>query len=802
MEVELRDLRSNPSPATATESTPSLAPESDPSIPYLASLVQRHEEKAALESRRGGHGGDGERPTIRDPNNRSKDDATVEEVRVTVSRKDDTSMPCNTFRMWFLGLLFTTAISFANQFYYMRSNEVTIGPLIVALVSLPLGHLLARILPTQRFHIPLFPGAGRRRQRGTGGGGGTESATHSLVISFTLNPGPFSIKEHVLIGVMANCNLHSAYAMNNIVMQSSFLMSRVPFIAGLLLVLTTQVTGLAFAGAFRRILVWPVQMVWPSTLVQASFYRGLHKQKENAEDAGRMSRMKYFWLATLGSFVWFWFPKFIFPTLSAMSVLCWINPENVILSQLTGSRGLGIGTISLDWTSVTYYLQPLITPWFAQVNILIGFVLMAYILVPLAYYTNLWDSKSYPIVSSWYYHANGDFFDSDSVVNKDGVLDEELYNTLGPIRMSSFIAIVYGIAFAAFTATIVHAILYHGKEIVGRSKIRIDQKEDVHMKLMRAYPEVPDRWYFALFIVCTLFSFIVCVRYDYMHWWVLILAFVIAFGLVLPLGLLQAITNQQPTLYAITEYIMGYLLPGRIIPHAMFKTYSNNIHSQTLIFLTGFKLGHYMKIPPRTMFFVQLISTIVGGTVNLATYTWLLNTYPDICISYQFSCTSTAVFHRASVLWGVIGPARIFGSKDGGIYGAMQWGFLIGALLPFVFWASSRQYPHVRWLKRVHWPALLTATSQMPPARPYVYANGLFIGFLFEFILRRYRFRWWARYNYLTSASLDTGVAIAGIALFFVFQRNGYLMPKWWGNPSRDQDHCPKSTSSFYGDGE
>ncbi|KAG0252317.1 hypothetical protein BG011_007042 [Mortierella polycephala] len=650
MEVELRDLRSNSSLATATEPTPSLVPESDPSIPYLASLTQRHDEKAALESRRGGSGGNGGRPEIREPNDDGKNDATIEEVRVTVSRKDDTSMPCNTFRMWFLGLLFTIAISFANQFYYMRSNEVSIGPLIVALVSLPLGHLLARILPTRQFYIPLFPGVGRR-QLAAGGGGGTGFVIHPLVFSFTLNPGPFSIKEHVLIGVMANCNSYPAYAMNNIVMQSSFLMNRVPFIAGLLLVLTTQITGLAFAGAFKRVLVWPVQMVWPSTLVQASFYQGLHKQKENIEDAGRMSRMKYFWLATLGSFVWFWFPKVIFPTLSAMSVLCWINPENIVLSQLTGSRGLGIGTISLDWTSITFYLQPLITPWFAQVNILIGFVLMAYILVPLAYYTNLWDSKSYPIVSSWYYHANGDFFDSNSVVNQDGVLDEELYNVVGPIRMSSFIAITYGIAFAAFTATIVHAVLYHGKEIVARSKIRIGQKEDVHMKLMRAYPEVPDLWYLVLFIICTLSSFIVCVCYDYMPWWALILAFVIALGLVLPLGILQAITNQQPTLQAITEYIMGFLLPGRVVPHAMFKTYSNNIHLQTLIFLSGFKLGHYMKIPPRIMFFVQLVSTIVGGTANLVTYTWLLNIYSDICISFQFSCSTTAVFHRASVLW-------------------------------------------------------------------------------------------------------------------------------------------------------
>ncbi|KAG0027927.1 oligopeptide transporter 4, partial [Podila clonocystis] len=48
-----------------------------------------------------------------------EDDSPIEEVRVTVPNNDDPSIPCNTFRMWFLGLLFTGIISFVNQFFYM-----------------------------------------------------------------------------------------------------------------------------------------------------------------------------------------------------------------------------------------------------------------------------------------------------------------------------------------------------------------------------------------------------------------------------------------------------------------------------------------------------------------------------------------------------------------------------------------------------------------------------------------------------------------------------------------------------------
>lgn len=56
----------------------------------------------------------------------------------------------------------------------------------VILVSQPLGRLLARVLPD--YTVPL----GR--------------------YSFTLNPGPFSIKEHAIIGIAANSGSQGQWA--------------------------------------------------------------------------------------------------------------------------------------------------------------------------------------------------------------------------------------------------------------------------------------------------------------------------------------------------------------------------------------------------------------------------------------------------------------------------------------------------------------------------------------------------------------------------------------------------------------
>ena len=134
-------------------------------------------------------------------------------------------------------------------------------------------------------------------------------------LKFCLNPAPFSLKEHILVGTMVAANTSTAYAVDIVILQHVFYHDRQPFIAGLLLVLTTQMTGFALAGVIRRFLVRPAHMVWPSTLVTASLFRSLHASAEEEEERGRMSRMRYFMIVATGSFIYYWLPSLIFPTL-------------------------------------------------------------------------------------------------------------------------------------------------------------------------------------------------------------------------------------------------------------------------------------------------------------------------------------------------------------------------------------------------------------------------------------------------------------------------------------------------------
>ena len=132
----------------------------------------------------------------------------------------------------------------------------------------------------------------------------------------------------------------------------------------------------------------------------------------------------------------------------------------------------------------------------------------------------------------------------------------------------------YGLSFASISALIVHTYLYHGKEIWYRLKVARDQEDDVHMRLMRKYPDAPDWWYLAGFLLMFGMGLATCLAWDtHLAAWAFILALIIAAIWMVPIGMIQAITNQQVGLNVITELVIGYALPGKPIAMMMFKTW-------------------------------------------------------------------------------------------------------------------------------------------------------------------------------------------------------------------------------------
>lgn len=189
---------------------------------------------------------------------------------------------------------------------------------------------------------------------------------------------------------------------------------------------------------------------------------------------------------------------------------------------------------------------------------------------------------------------------------------------------------------------------------------------------------------------------------------------------------------------------------------------------------------------------IQLVGTLVGTTIHFCTAWWLLSSVQNICDTSllppdsPWTCPNDAVFYSASIIWGVIGPAKMF-TKQGN-YPEMNWFFLLGLLAPVPFWWLSRKYPEKKWIKSIHMPMLLGSTISMPPARSVHYWSWGIVGVLFNYyIFRRYK-GWWARHNYILSAALDAGVAFLGILIFFALQNYEISFPEWWGMSYTD--HC------------
>lgn len=262
-------------------------------------------------------------------------------------------MPVNTFRTWLLGLFYSVFIAAVNQVFVMRcqcivsfipqSNSrslldpsVYISGIVAQLTALPLGRALERLLPTTRFR--------------------------TFGYTWTLNPGPFNIKEHVVITVMANVVVAGAYATDIVATQRVFYNQTLSRTYEIFLVLSTQMIGFSIAGLLRRFLVYPSSMIWPGALVNSALFNTLHRTYGKT-DHRHISREKFFAIIVACSSAWYFVPGFLWTGLSVFNWACWIAPNNVVVNNLFGtSTGLGMGVFTFDWSMVAYFSNPLVSP--------------------------------------------------------------------------------------------------------------------------------------------------------------------------------------------------------------------------------------------------------------------------------------------------------------------------------------------------------------------------------------------------------------------------------------------------------
>ncbi|KAN0105098.1 OPT oligopeptide transporter domain containing protein [Russula decolorans] len=357
-----------------------------------------------------------------------EDESPYPEVRSAVANTDDPTMPSSTFRAWVVGLIWAVLLPGMNQIFYFRFPAVGIGQGIPMLLSFPICKAWARYLPNISF------------------------------FGIPLNPGPFTIKEHVIISgtIMAGVGSEPAYATQVIAVQKVFYNQHPPFAYQWLLVMSTQLIGFSIGGICKRFVVTPPSMIWPQTLLSAVRFNTLHGQETLGTQArGGISRKRLFSYVFIDYMIFYNFlPSYLFTALSSFSWVCWIAPNNAKVNQLFGvTHGLAMGILTFDWGQIALNGSPFATPWWAAANVGFSVAFFYWFLAPILYYTNVRYSAYLPLVSADTFDNTGKHYNVSQIINSDASFNLQAYEAYSTIFISVSLSITYGVLFAAITAT-------------------------------------------------------------------------------------------------------------------------------------------------------------------------------------------------------------------------------------------------------------------------------------------------------------------------------------------------------------
>ena len=101
----------------------------------------------------------------------------------------------------------------------------------------------------------------------------------------------------------------------------------------IILALAMQALGFGYAGLVRRLVIFPVNAIWPSVLPTLALNRALVvPEKRETVNGWKLSRYHFFLLCFGAMFVYFWIPNELFQALHGFNWMTWIGelrPDDV-----------------------------------------------------------------------------------------------------------------------------------------------------------------------------------------------------------------------------------------------------------------------------------------------------------------------------------------------------------------------------------------------------------------------------------------------------------------------------------------
>ncbi|KAF9232970.1 OPT oligopeptide transporter protein-domain-containing protein [Melanogaster broomeanus] len=692
-----------------------------------------------------------------------------------ISSEDNPHLPALTFRFWVIGTGLATFGSVLSEIYFWKPQNAAVSSLFQLIISYVLGNAMHYAMPSKGYWR-------------------------------YLNPGPFNIKEHTCITIMASTASVTATSIGIIATLDLFYGVTLEPAAAIFQTFASQLIGYGFAGILRNLLVWPTYALYPAQLPSISLLQSMHF-------GGLLNRkkMKYFWIVFAAIFCWEIVPTWMFPLVTAFSVVCLAdNGKSAFVRNLFGAgssnEGLGFLSFGFDWILITQ-AYPLYWPLQTQVSSWIG-LLLCYALMIGCYYGDVFQgySRGLPFMSTALFSGNGSSYDQSAILNSNNQLDPEKYAQVGPPYMTTTYAVSLLVSYASMGAAFSHILLWNWRELWeafrGFNFLKSTQDfDDIHFQKMKSYKEVPQWWYLALFGVSLALAIgMAYVDINTLPWWSVILFTVIAFILAVVLGFISAVTGFQLPTGGLVQVLAAFIHPQQPVQNMYAKLYGYSTGYQTLAMLSDLKLGQYAKVPPRATFVAQFSGTILGAIFNYILYKSIVDAHradlQDPLGTRLWSGWGSQEINSAAITWGAL-SAELY--SPGKTYFQIPMGLLYGFLAPFPFYLMHRLFPK-QWIwSYLNMPVVLTYLGWLPYSVNGMWWPGFVIGLFTQWWVRTRRPRWYKKYNYLTSAALDGGSSIVYFILnFAVFGASGNAVnfPLWWGNPDPDVisvDYCMMS---------
>ncbi|GBE87677.1 predicted protein [Sparassis crispa] len=690
-----------------------------------------------------------------------------------LSTEDNPDLPVFTFRTVFLGLGLSVFGSTLATIYTFKPQNASVSQLFSLIIAYVIGTLMAAVIPTKGYWR-------------------------------YFNPGPFNIKEHTAIVIMASTASNVAVGMEVIAALNLFYNIRLNAAVAIFQIFASQMIGYGIAGVLRTLLVYPTYAFYPTYISVCNLLQSLH-----FSGSLNHKRRKYFWLVFAGIFFWEWIPQYPFPLLTAISVVCLIdNGHHAFIRNLFGggssNEGIGLLSFSTSWTLITQG-SPLVWPLQTQVNSYIGMAI-GYIVLTTTYYSNAFHARDLIFMSTSLFGADGSIYNQSAILTPQYKLNASALAEVGLPRYTSTYTISQICYNFSLGAAITHVLLWHWKDLKrafgGMKFLRSNQEiDDPHYQEMKKYAEVPQWWYILLFAL----SLGVGIGCSYttgealLPWWSILLFTAISSVLAVCLGFIMATTGFSISITNAIQILAAFVHPGNPIAVMYVNLYGNSTAYQTLYMLQDLKLGQYTKLPPKATFAAQMAGSIVGSIFNYTMMISIVNANRAALLNplgtRVWSGWNIQSVNSASVAMGALGKELFEYGKP---YYLVAFAIFIGLAFPVPFWLLHRFARPGSWVAKfaayINTPIVALYIGYLPYSVNGQWWSCVVIGFAAQWWARSRRPSWFKKYNYLTSAALDGGAQVILFVLSFaVFGASGNPVdfPYWWGNPSNlSVDRC------------